>query len=135
MPKIKLKAASMRVAVDARCTSQLDWLRKVSVLTIGGKRAPSHSQLVRRAVGLLTEHITMTLKAGHHDGLPGPRTEDIAAERAALDDYGRITEASSAARMVDPEGRLLPWQLAILANFTGGTDRGLAIPTKGKSDE
>ncbi len=130
MPKIKLKAASMRVAVDARCTSQLDWLRKVSVLTIGGKRPPSHSQLVRRAVGLLTEHTTMKLEAGRHDGLTGPRPEDTAAERAALEDHGRITDAASPARMVDPEGRLLPWQEAILSSLAGALGRRLAFPVK-----
>ncbi|WP_428661393.1 hypothetical protein [Reyranella sp.] len=72
----------------------------------------------------------MKLEAGRHDGLTGPRPEDTAAERAALEDHGRITDAASPARMVDPEGRLLPWQEAILSSLAGALGRRLAFPVK-----
>lgn len=130
-PKRKLKVDSMRVAVDDRCSSQLEWLRKVGVLAFGGKRPPSHSQLVRRAVGLLTEHVTMTLEAGHLDGLTGPHPQDAAAERAALEDHARITETGPPVRLVDRQGRLLPWQEAILSNIVApSSGLGLAIRTE-----
>jgi hypothetical protein len=130
MPRPKLKAASIRVAVDDRCSSQIEWLRKVSTLAIGGKRPPSSSQIIRRAVGLLTEHVTMQIEAGRHDGLPGPRPQDAAAERAALEDHGRIIEAAPPTKLVDQQGRLLPWQEAILRNGFRASALNLAIPSK-----
>jgi hypothetical protein len=123
-------AATRRYATDDRCESQLVWLQQVGVLAFGGKRPPSASQIIRRAVGLLTEHTTMTIEAGRHDGLTGPRPQDAAAERAALEDHGRIIEAPPPTKLIDQQGRLLPWQEAILRNGFRASALNLAIPAK-----
>jgi hypothetical protein len=73
----------------------------------------------------------MTLEAGRLDGLSGPHPQDAEAERAALEDHGRITEASPPVRLVDQQGRLLPWQEAILSNIVApSAGPGLSIEVK-----
>jgi hypothetical protein len=112
MPSINPKASSRRFTVDERCDSQLAWVQRVAFLTADDD-PPSHSQLVRRAVGLLVEHAVSMIEAGRLDGLPGPCAQDVAAERSALADYARIVTADAPRTMVDAQGRLQVWQESI----------------------
>lgn len=131
----KPSAQTRRFATDHRCESQLAWLQKVGVLAFGGRRPPSHSQIIRRAVGLLTKHVTMQIESGRQRGLSGPAPNDAAAERAALEDHGRIVEAAAPNQLVDPEGRLQGWQEAILSEgFKISPNLGLEITPTEKAD-
>lgn len=110
MPNIPTpKSESRRFAVDSRCWSQLAWLRRVSVLAADGQ-PPSYSQLIRRAVSLLTEHVATMIEAGRVDGLPGPRQQDTAAEQAALSDHARLVASDAPRAMVNSRGHLLMWR-------------------------
>jgi hypothetical protein len=113
MPSLDPKASSRRFSVDARFDSQLAWLERVAVLAVND-HPPSHSQLVRRAVGLLVKHTTALIEAGQQVGLPGPNAQAAEAERASLADYSRIVPAAMPRNMVNAQGHLQGW-LASLA--------------------
>lgn len=120
-------AGTRRFAADRRCESQLTWLMKVGVLAVDTKRPPSYSQLIRRAIGLLTDHVADMINEGKSAGFPGLLPADAARERAALEDYFKVTNAELPASFVDAKGLLKAW-----AESTPTPDLGLAIPTKDK---
>lgn len=118
-------AGTRRFAADRRCESQLTWLMKVGVLAVDTKRPPSYSQLIRRAIGLLTDHVADMINEGKSAGLPGLLPADAARERAALEDYFTITNAELPASFVDTKGLLKAW-----AESLPTPNLGLAIPVK-----
>lgn len=118
---------SRRVAFDPRADSMLAWLQRTAAIYAGDPtRAPSYSQLVRRAVGLYADHMASMLHSARLDGRTTPHPEELAAERQALEDYSRWVDAAPPGLLIDHSGRLLDWQEAIV----GGIDLGLTIPTK-----
>jgi hypothetical protein len=114
MPSLDPKASSRRFSVDGRFDSQLAWLERVAVLAFND-HPPSHSQLVRRAVGLLVEHAMVMIEAGRLVGLSGPSAQTAEAERAALADYSRIVPADLPRTMVDAQGQLQGWFASLAA--------------------
>lgn len=126
MSRSKAVAPTRRFATDPRAESQLAYLRHASALAISSGRQPSYSTIIRRAIGLYTEHVGTLIEAGRLDGLNGPHEQDANAERGELSDYGHIVEAAPPVSFVDLEGKLQPWGDAIRA----GVRRSLMIPTQ-----
>ena len=110
--KYAARYGAARYASDPRHDSQLAFLQRACLLTMGGG-VPSRSQLVRRAVGLLTDHVSDMIQAGRLDGRPMPHEQDTAAERLALRDFGRIADAPPPRAQVDARGRVLTWAEAV----------------------
>jgi hypothetical protein len=104
--------ATRRFASDDRLDSQLTFLQSSLVLALADG-APSYSAIVRRAVGLLVNHVGALAEAGRVAGLPGLRSQDAAQEREAMKDYARITDAPAPRRHTDDRGRLLTWQESV----------------------
>lgn len=127
MSRSKAVAPTRRFATDNRAESQLAYLRHACALAISGGRPPSYSTIIRRAIGLYTEHVGTLIEAGRLDGLSGPHDQDASAERRELADYGHIVEAAPPVTFVDVAGKLQPWGDAIRANV----HRSLLIPTQG----
>lgn len=118
---------SRRLAFDQRASSQLAWLQRTATIFIGDPlRAPSYSQIVRRAVDLYTEHMSSILHAARIEERSAPFPQDMAAERQALEEHGRLVNAAPPGALVSSEGQLLNWEEAI----AGGINLGLAIPSK-----
>ena len=119
---------SRRVAFDRRADSQLAWLQRTATIFVGDpSRAPSYSQLVRRAVDLYTEHMSGIIVAARMDDRSEPHPSDVSAERQALAEHARLVDAAPPGALVDQSGRLLDWQEAISRSI----DLGLTIPGRG----
>lgn len=118
---------SRRLAFDERADSQLAWLQRTATIFVGDPtRAPSYSQIVRRAVDLYTDHMASILHAARLEDRSTPFPEDIAAERAALVEHSQLVSAGPPGALVDTSGRLLDWQESIAARI----DLGLTIPAR-----
>ena len=114
---------SRRVAIDRRAASQIEYLTKLYLLTLGD--APSGSQVIRRALSLLADHLSVQLVADRRTGgvtLPAPV---LSTERASMADHARLADAAAPFKTMDERGRLLTWPEA-----TGwrGLGASLAIP-------
>lgn len=120
---------SRRVAFDGRADSQLAWLQRTATIFVGDPtRAPSYSQLVRRAVDLYTEHMAAIILAARMDDRSAPYPADVSAEKKALAEHARLVDAAPPGVLMDRSGRLLDWHEAISREI----DLGLTIPTDGK---
>jgi hypothetical protein len=130
MTQTKSRFESGRFGVDQRFRSQLAYLRSAASVSIGGP-IPSDSHLVRRALGLLTDWYQNMIEAGRADGLPGPHSQDVLAEREALTEYANVVDAQPPRSMIDHRGRLRSWQEAISDGIN--SRRGLSIPSPNKA--
>lgn len=118
---------SRRLAFDLRADSQLAWLQRTATIFLGDpNRAPSYSQIVRRAVDLYTEHLAAILHVARLEERSAPFPQDVAAEKQALEEHRRLVNAAPPGALVSSDGRLLDWQEAI----AGSIDLGLTIPAK-----
>ena len=118
---------SRRVALDPRADSQLAWLQRTAAVVFGDpKQTPSRSQLVRRAIGLYADHVSDMIHAARMDDRSTLYPQDIAAERKALAEHGRIVDAETPGILTDAQGRLTDWQEAISRNIAPG----LTIPIR-----
>lgn len=130
MPRTKPAAPARRFATDQRSESQLTYLRHAIALSITGGRPPSPSTVIRRALGLYTEHLGNLIESGHLDDLSGGHPQDAHAEQEALElaEYRQIVDAAPPVTFADVNGRLQTWAAAIQR------DLGLAIPQASLKD-
>jgi hypothetical protein len=108
-----------RFVTDARLDSQIAYLQSAYVLCTG-ELAPA-SQLVRRAVALLADHVSKLVEEGRRSGAKGMSTQDAARERLFLTAFSRLTDASKPVTMTNEHGQVSTYSEAIVPS--------LAIPT------
>ena len=111
MSKYSARYGAARYASDERHDSQVAFLQRVYLLT--GDDVPSKSQIIRRAVGLLVDHVDKMVAAGRAAGLSIPKAQDVAAEHGALREFGSIATAPPPRAQVDGKGRLLTYREAV----------------------
>lgn len=112
MSKYSARYGASRYASDERHDSQLAFLQRAYLLA-GTDAVPSRSLLIRRAVGLLVEHVDGMLERGRTAGLSIPKPQDVAAERGSLREYGKIANAPAPLAQVDGKGRLMTYNEAV----------------------